>query len=762
MKDEPKFNLVFKHNIRSRPPCSGWSSVLPFHWPCFLMIPVRQGLIEVMKSFHFPRWLARLLLAAGGWLLFNESLFAAETNIFVPTPGLVIRSWGTEAGLPQNSVNAIAQTRNGYLWLATGEGLARFDGVRFTMFGLRDGLPSVEVHALCEDDAGTLWIGTSSGLSRLANGQIENVPLPTRLDAVVTVLKKDNAGRLWVGTRDGLGLYQNGNFIEDKILAELGGVGIQDLTEDHLGNIWIAGGTHGLFQFDHKKFIPVPGPPEKNPILAHCLLEDQSSNLWVSIGNGAILRRNPAGDWKIYDESNGVPYVYISCLTQEANGTIWAGSLDNGVYRFAGDHFTAVRMEDGLSANDIRSLYPDREGNLWIGTRIGGLNRLSRSKLIAYSVNQGLTNNYTRGIAESADGTFWVGTIGGGLYFGKNGKFDRVAPEMTKADGSSFYFAFINSVLAMTNDTVWYGGGGGLMRIQKGVLTDCFTNYPFRTTAVTALCDDGHGEIWIGTADSRLLHFQNGDFVQFPQHVARGTVTSLTQEPNGALWVGSEAGGLKRIDPDHNTVLSVTNGLLSQSIRTLYRDADGTLWIGTLGGGLSRYRNGQIVTFTTRQGLWADTISQIVPDDNGNLWCGCNHGIFRVSKNELNALANSQIGFLHPRVFGVNDGMLAEECSGGFCPAGLTTRSGLIGFSTVKGLVFINPELRTKTLPREAMMEEVVVAKGQNYRTEKPFFRDTDKNRQIVIPPGAWEIELHYTALDFSSPVSVLFRFRLL
>jgi len=99
---------------------------------------------------------------------------------------------------------------------------------------------------------------------------------------------------------------------------------------------------------------------------------DQTSNLWVSIGNGAVLRRSPAGDWTVYDESSGVPYVYISCLAQEANGTIWAGSLDDGVYRFTGDRFTAVRKEDGLSANDIRSLYPDREGNLWIGTRIGG------------------------------------------------------------------------------------------------------------------------------------------------------------------------------------------------------------------------------------------------------------------------------------------------------------------------------------------------------------------------------------------------------
>jgi signal transduction histidine kinase len=195
----------------------------------------------------------------------------------------------------------------------------------------------------------------------------------------------------------------------------------------------------------------------------------------------------------------------------------------------------------------------------------------------------------------------------------------------------------------------------------------------------------------------------------------------------------------------------------------LHLDVDGTLWIGTLGGGLSRYKDGQMITFTSQQGLWADTISQIVADDDNNLWFGCNHGIFRVSKKELNDLAAGKIAFVHPRIFGLSDGMPAQECSGGFCPAGLKTKSGLICFSTVKGLVLVDPEAHLKALPHEVLLEEVLV----DDRVLQADIHNTTATtngaspRHLVVPHGAWEVDLHYTAISLSSPELVRFRYRL-
>jgi ligand-binding sensor domain-containing protein/signal transduction histidine kinase len=710
-----------------------------------------------MKQFNFLKVPALAMALCGSGFVPGPIL--AATNEPSPVAGLVIRKWSTDNGLPQNTVNTIKQTRDGYLWLGTQEGLARFDGVRFKVFGLQDGLPSVEVRAICEDPDGALWIGTSGGLSRMVEGTIQTVPLAQRRvsEAGVTALTEDYDGRLWVGTRNGVELYQQGRFVEEPALATLEQVAIQDLTPSGDG-MWIAGGVHGLFEFHDHHLTEYPGPAGTSRIYAHCLLLDQSSNLWVSIGNGSVLRRRN-GEWIAYTESDGLPFAYITCMAQEANGAIWAGSLDYGLYRFDAGHFTAIREENGLSADDIRSLCPDGEGNLWVGTRIGGVDRLSRSKLIAYGAAQGLTNDFTRSVAEGKDGALWVGTIGGGIYHGKSGMFYRTPDE---ADG--FRFAFVDSVLATTDGSIWYGAYRGLMRIKNGELTECHTNESWvRSTSVTALCEDGQGGLWAGTADSKLLHYQNGSFVEFPHRVARGMITALAVEANGALWVGSEAGGLKRLKSGNDLVLSVTNGLLSQSIRTLHLAAEGSLWIGTLGGGLSEYYDGRISTFTTRQGLWADTISQIVEDDNGNFWFGCNHGIFRVSKKELNDLAEGKTRFVHPRVFGLSDGMPAEECSSGFCPAGLRTRDGLLCFSTVKGLVLVDPNAHVKALPHEALLEEILV-NGEVIPVGTNLSHTADNGKlssRITIPHGAWEVEFHYTAISLSSPELVRFRYRL-
>ena len=713
--------------------------------------------MELLLHWKWRNWLA-LVLGTVETFFATGSLNAA-TNRFSPTT-LVIHAWDTQDGLPQNTVNAIVQTQNGYLWLATQEGLARFDGVRFKSYGLQDGLPSVEINALCQDHKGTLWIGTSGGLSRPQNGEFDTVPLPQRLATsdVVTVLMEDSAGQLWVGTRNGVGIYKNGKFIESPDLAGVGQTVILSLAQSHDRAIWI-GTSSGLFEFNGNHLTEISGPAGLDEIRAHCLLVDQSNDLWASIGNGMVLCRQH-GKWMSYTETNGLPFDYITCMTQEADGTIWAGSLDVGLYRFDDGHFDRIGKGDGLSADDIRSLCPDREGNLWVGTRIGGLDRLSRSKLIVYGLNQGLTNDFTRSVGESDDGTLWVGTIGGGLYRGQDGKFSEVPHEVPNENGATdFYFAFINSVLVTENNTIWYGGIRGLLRRQNGKLTDCYTNDLFWSTSVTALCDDLHGKIWIGTADGKVVHFQDGKFSEFPELIARGAITSLARETNGDLWVGSAGNGLKYIHGD--SVVALSDGLLSQSIRTLFLDSDGTLWIGTSGGGLSRCQNGQIVTFTTQQGLLADTVSQIIPDDNGNLWIGCNHGIFRVSKAELNNLAIGKIKFVHPRVYDTSDGMPADECSSGFCPAGLRTKSKLLCFSTVKGLVLLDPQAHIKALPRDALLEEIVVD-GQPQPLEPGPENSTPRSvPRVVIPHGAWEVELHYTAIGLSSPESVRFRYRL-
>jgi ligand-binding sensor domain-containing protein/signal transduction histidine kinase len=690
-------------------------------------------------------------------------LAAGRVSGLTNDPGLaeklVFRSWGAAAGLPQNTVNAIVQTRDGYLWLGTRDGLARFDGVQFKVFGLSDGLQSVEIQTLYVDRHGTLWIGTSGGgLSRWRDGRIESVPI-SQLSAAgdnVAALEEDPEGRLWVGTTAGLRILENGQPIQNAALAGLERAGIRALRRDRRGGMWVATLSQGLYEFRDNRLAESRGPAGHEKILAYCLLEDQAGDLWGSIGNGIVLCLRQ-GEWGQYTETNGLPFAYVTCLAQEADGTFWAGSLDGGLYCFESGRFVALRKEQGLSANDIRSLCPDREGNLWVGTRTGGLNRLSRRKLASYGVAQGLTNDYTRSVAETADGTLWVGSTGGGLYRGGPGGFESFAP----------YFSSVESVLAARDGSLWWGAARGFFCSKEGKVTGSYTNEPWlRSAAVTALCEDGRGGIWAGTSQGILAHSDAGKFVEFPQRIARGAITGLAQQSDGELWVGSMAGGLNRIRLGSDPVLSVTN-LLSQAIRTLYLDRGGVLWIGTAGGGLSRWQNGVVTTFTSRQGLGADTIVQIVEDDDGFLWLGCNRGILRVPKSDLNDLAAGKIAFVHPRSFGVNDGMPVEECSSGFSPAGLKTKAGLICISTVKGLVFLDPRRQETDAPPPTVLLEDVLVNGKLRAPEPEPAQDSrdrsaaELTRHLTIPPGGHELELRYTGISFGSPEKVRFRYRL-
>jgi ligand-binding sensor domain-containing protein/signal transduction histidine kinase len=685
----------------------------------------------------------------------------AGTNMPPSSARFIIRSWQTDTGLPQNTINAIVQTHDGYLWLGTQGGLARFDGVRFTVFGLTDGLPGIQVLALHEDKEGDLWIGTTGGgLSRLRDGHIETFATEYGLTGVnVNGFAEDSIGRLWIGTSGGLILRQGGGFIQLDALAGLGRSPIRALLCERPGSTWIAT-SRGLFEFKDDRLNEVTGPPQDEHIMSvYSLLEDHSGNIWVSIGNGKVLCRHK-DQWITYNESSGLPFAYITSLVESSDGTIWAGSLDDGLYYLSGDRFLVVREKDGLSGNAVRSLLADREGDLWVGTRISGLNRVARQQLVVFGANEGLTNDFVRSVAESSDGAIWVATIGGGIYRGEQGRFEAVA----SIEGTVTY-PFMEAVVAVRDGSVWWGGAGALFQWKDGRVATHYTRQHTPWLAdmgVTALLEDVHAGLWIGTTGGKLWRLRDGEFTQLTNRIARGAVTALAQQKDGTLWVGSSGGGLVRVNNDGVETFSLANGLLSKEIRALFLDGAGTLWIGTGGGGLSRMKNGSIVSFSTRQGLGDDTVSQILEDDEARLWLGCNRGIFRVDKEDLNALASGKISQLHSRAFGTGDGLPVEECSGGFCPAGLKTKEGKLCFSTVKGVVLIDPRRPETDVQLPKVLLEEVLVEGRVQTLQRQIAPNgLTVDRVLKIPPGRRDLEFHFTGLRFAAPEKVRFRFQL-
>lgn len=721
-----------------------------------------------VSAFH--RWVFTLLIlfSVGG------SGRAAELP-FVPLssarpPGFVVRNWGTKDGLPQNTVTAALQARDGYLWLGTLAGLARFDGMRFKVFGLAEGLPNVQVNTLFEDAAGDLWIGTmGGGVSRMRNGQIESIRAAgISDDENVTALAADARGRLWIGTSEGLMFWEDGKLFRDESFGQVGKGLIRALLKGRDGEMWISS-VGGVYVFRDGVLSPVTGPAPDTVFSPYCLLEDRAGNLWASIGNGKVLcRRN--GVWQRYDETAGVPFAYVTCLAEDAKGTVWAGSLDAGLYYFDAGRFNRLPPRDGLSSPAIRSLLPDREGNLWVGHRSSGFDRLTAQKLVTLGAERGLTNDYVRSVAEMPDGRLWLGTTGGGIYREDAGALRW----FTNAPFNAAY-PFVQVVLPVRDGSLWWGGAGSLFhwvndRLAEGYLggtTIVITNaHPvdwLANVSVTALREDIKEGLWVGTSRGKVLHLLNGQARELTNRLGRGSITSFAQEPDGTLWIGSLAGGLSRMQGDNVTTFSETNGLASTHVRVLHRSADGTLWIGTGGGGLVWLKDKRFHSVSARQGLGDDTVSQILEDDEGCLWLGCNRGIFRVRRSELNDIAAGKSAFVHPQAFGLNAGMLAEECTGGSSPAAYKLRSGKLAFATVRGVALIDPQPQVFEATVPAVMVEEVRANREPQKVEHPVAQgEAETLPTVTIKPGLRECEFHYTGLNFAAPERVRFRYQLI
>jgi signal transduction histidine kinase/streptogramin lyase len=286
---------------------------------------------------------------------------------------------------------------------------------------------------------------------------------------------------------------------------------------------------------------------------------------------------------------------------------------------------------------------------------------------------------------------------------------------------------------------------------------------------ISALGQDLKGGVWAGSREGELWHFADGKWQAQTNCPYGHAITAIVFDADGVLWVGTEGDGLYRFGGGAQVQFEKIGGLPTGWIRTLYLDAQGTLWIGTAGGGLSRLQEERIATFTMREGLPDNTISQIFEDDDGNLWLGGNRGICRVKKRNLDDLVAHKIPAVYPQVYGRADGMLSEECTGGFSPAGLKSNAGLLWFSTLKGIVVIDPHHTVSSPAPTVVLEQTLVdgmpefpvlgrasgdVKAKHENGESP-------TESLRLAPGKHTLEFHYTGLSFDAPERVRFRYRL-
>ena len=646
-----------------------------------------------------------------------------------------------QTGLPQATIFSIQQTHDGYLWLGTQRGLVRFDGVRFTMPDSSNAvsLQSTWVRSLLEDEQHSLWIGTSDmGLIRLRDGVMTPYSLREALPSTsIHCLAPGVRGEFWVCTASGLVRAAGGKFVTYGTEQGLSTNNIRGACETPDGKLWSGGDSAELNVWDGARFTRhrLASLPKNATVRAMLCASDGA--IWIGATSGLIRLMN--GKERRFTKSDGLADDWVDALAEGGGGSLWIGTK-NGFSRVLNGEIESFRAKDGLSQSTVYALHEDREGSLWVGTK-HGLDQFFDGRTIPFTANEGLPSNDTGPVFQDRSGNIWVGTLGAGL-----GKFNgRGFSVLTTRQG-----LVSNTIRALAEDAegnLWVGTDAGLNRFRNGLVDRTYTTQDgLPGNAIRCLFRDRHGQLWAGTRSGAAV-FRPGRFVRGSGQAA---ILALGEDGAGRLFAATEGGGLE-IDAGRKLQPAQPNSGLPRDVDALYKDREGLLWMGTLGGGLRLLKDGKVFTFWMRDGLFDDDIYGIASDSRDRLWMACSNGIFSVNRSDLLKFAAGSISKFSSTPYIPTDALRTIECKPGVQPAVWRMRDGALWFSTIRGVIVLDPShLDRKLSPPPVVIEEVTV----NGRQEDP-------SRIESMLPGQKNLEFRYTGLSYYAPSRLTFRYKL-
>ncbi|MDQ1350774.1 MAG: hypothetical protein QG657_1076 [Acidobacteriota bacterium] len=688
-------------------------------------------------------------------LLILPSLYQYALDPEKPVDFYIHDVLDTEDGLPQNTILAVQQTRDGYLWLGTQEGLVRYNGKDIRVFDMENtsGLPGNMIIALVEDNDGALWLGTNTGIGRLKNGEFTSFTADNSLSSEkINTLCLHPDGSIWIGSK-GSGI----NTIKDGVISHFDlpqvplSRNIRTIYADRKGNIWAGADSVGIIRIksnDHS--IEIFNEEQGLPSLSvYAFLEDSRGNLWIGTAAGLVLFNYNNVSFKTYQARDGFPGGFVGAFCEDRDGNLWIGTNGKGLVRFNDGKFSAYDLKKGLSNNVVNSICEDREGNLWIGTGGGGLNQLKDEKFMVLDSELGLSNDVVLPILESVSGDMYIGTEGGGLNRLSHNKITVY----DKKNGLPH-----NNITALYEDKqgfIWigiYGGGLSCLNVATGTIKTYNDKDGLANNFIWSLNGDSSGALWIGTYNGGLNRFKGGKFTVFNTEngLSHNTVTVIFEDSKKNLWVGS-CNGLNRIKDGKITIYNKESGLSSSYILAIYEDKEGYLWIGTLSDGLNRLKNGVFTSCKKENGLYDNMAFHILEDNLGNFWMSCNKGIYRVARKELNDFCDGKIRTVTSIGYGKADGMKRPECNGSCQPSGIKARNGKLWFPTLKGAVIIDPgKIKINKLPPPVVIENI-----------KAGAQSFDPRLRAEMAAGSKSLEFHYAALSYISQENVKFKYML-
>lgn len=686
---------------------------------------------------------------------------ALDPHAAVTQYGLQI--WQTDTGLPQNTVHAIVQGRDGFLWIGTEGGLVRFDGEQFAVISHENTpqLPSDVIDDLMLDRAGTIWVSTSGGLARIRSGKVERFVPNQGVPATQVWRTFEGDGSVWALTASGL-FRVNGDHAEQVSLNA-------DLTENSKmvsgpdRSLWLSTAAGMLHSHGQGQFIP-EGPAAEVLAIAtdsagrgwaglrsgivqcaesachhldmpasagsvHAIFRDQQGRMWVGTDGGLYLVTNRI--------QHVGPAVLVNFLFFDREGMLWAGTA-RGLMRVDENGATELLR----SGETYLSAVEDREGDLWLGTESGGLAVLRDRKFSTLTAQDGLSEEHVLSLAQNKTGDVFAGTKGGGLNVWHDGKLHTITT--TRKLSSNL----VLTVASAPNGDVWAGTPDGLNLIRDGQVRTFTTADGLADDFVRSLYVARNGALWIGTRHG-LSRYSNEKFSTWTAYDGLGSdlVGAMTEDSDGTLWIGT-LGGLSRFHDGEIRNYTTKDGLSGNVVTALHEDADGTLWAGTNDGGLNRVRAGKIAA--VQLATLPSRVIGILEDREGYIWISSNTGIYRVSRDGLSKLVD---GGTQPEVmrFGVADGMRISECSSGGHPAALELQDGELWFATLKGIAQVDPaHMPLNRVPPQVTIEGVEV---------DDVSQETASSLRVA--PGHSHYEFDYAGLSFAAPQKVEYRYQL-
>jgi len=681
-------------------------------------------------------------LSLGGVLAGARTASALDPTKW--TSQYVLRRVQTEQGLPAQAIYALAQTPDGYLWIGTEEGAARFDGASFKVFD-KTNTPAFTVQyvlAFAVDREGALWVGTDGGgVLRHRNGSFERLSLDPELDRdFVKAIHHGRDGDAWIGTRHhGVFRVHEGRVVarfrsENGLSHDF----VQKIIETADGDHWI-GTERGVDVIRADRVIPYGREHGLPSIEARAIVQARDGTLWVGCSDGLFALRNGRFE-RIPDDIKETGAIWS--LAEDRHGSLWAGTTGNGVLRVRDGRFMHEPRPPVLATGLAVEILEDREGTVWFGMQGQGVVDLAPTKFASITAADGVADDMVLSVSGDASDV-WIGTWKG-LTRLRDGKMETFRKKEGLTAEAVMDLRFDRSGM------LWIATmGGGVNVWRNGRIEPFVSRRALSDAGAFTLWEDRAGAMWVGTY-SGLNRVENGEVRAYrtADGLVSDQIVATYETRDGTMWIGTRDGGVHTFKDGKFERVSAINDLVHVAADAFYEDAQGALWIGTIGGGLVRYRNGEARLLTTKDGLFNDMIGSLAMDDAGSFWITTNRGIYAVALSELNAVLDGKASAVHPRAFNQFDGMASTECVTGMRSA-WKAPDGRIWFATVKGVTSVDPmHIPSNTEPPAIKIEELDVDRAAVAGTEP-------------LAAGSKDFEIHYTALSLAVPERVKFKYRL-